>query len=311
MKKSEKIDNFHLLFSMIVEDFRVTKTDMAAAMGRSGRGRTTMSAARNLYNMYKLKVSFPPRMSLKNYEGYEFRAFFCKKTGQRGIARTFFELYRKTIKQEIGLAMCLAGNHDFFIMTRKKDVDLESLGLEIEESSILYDPIFTIPQGWQYPVKECVYRFFRNDFSKGKLDRIHHGVLNWEELQWNIYQLMHRNLRTSFKYVARKTKVFSDSFKYNLYKKIIPCCTMAHYFFPKGYHSYNKIFMKVKSDYEASIIKALSSFPCTTYVYPLKESAVMIIFHEGVRDIFIFTKKLEEKGLVDELLLCVPLASSL
>ncbi len=310
MKKRKKIEIFHLLFMETVRDPRATATNMAITLGRTGRGQTVSSATRQLYNMYKEKVSFPPRMILKNYEGYEFHAFFCRKKG-RGLANIFFELYRKTIRSEISMTMCLAGNYDFFIMSRSRDINFKQLHLEVVKESKIFDPFATVPTGWNSDLKECRKRVLRTTFSPSKLKRKCHGELDWKKLQWTVYWDMHSNLRTSYKSVAEKAQVYSDTVKYNLYKKVLPSCTIWNYFFPKGYDNYDKLLVKFKSEYENDLMKAFSKLPCTSYIYPLKDEVTLILFHDDVRQIFFLTKKLEENEIVDDILLSVPLAHTL
>lgn len=311
IENSKKIKTYYILYSLMVEDPRTKAKDMAIALGRSGRGQTVSSATRQLYNMYKKKVSFPPRMTLKNYDGYEFYSFFCRKRFSKGISGIFFKLYKMTLSNEINLAMCLAGVNDFFILSRNQDISFENLGLETIETSKVYNPFTTTPNGSTFTMKGCVHKMFKRNMAKGQLDRKSYGNLDWKKLQWDLYEIMHKNLRIRYKYAARKLSVFSDTVKYNFCRKVLPCCTILNYFFPRGYREYGKILLKFKSEYEKSLIGALDSFPCTSYVYPLEDETIVILFHEGFKQIFLFTKKLEEKGLIKDILLYVPLAASI
>lgn len=258
--------------------------------------------------MYKNRVSFKPRLVLKSYKGHEIRGLFCKRSESVGIANAFSNLVRKTVKSEISLGMWLSGKYDFFIMTRKPEINLSSIGIEIEEEMLIYEPIYTIPVGWENTMGECVKKFFRTEFKKDKLERSKRGILEWEQLQWDIYKNMYSNLRAPFKKVAKRIGVSQQTVQYNLYRKVLPCCNVANFFFPLGYRFYDQILVRLDSDFEKSITEAIQCFPCTTYIYPLEKGIVLNIFYKKIHYILKFIKKLEEKGLAQDILLSTPLA---
>jgi len=293
-----------------VRDSRVKGREMALALGRSGRGSTISSATRQLDSMYKSKVSFKPHLILKNYEGYERTAFFCKKRSKRGAANIFLKLYKMLLRYEISSVMYLAGNYDFFITTRKDKINLKSVGLEEHEKTCFFDPIFSIPHGWKNPMNKCIRNFTKCNFTEKKLDRKNHGILNWGVTDWKIYRSIRTDMRKPFKTVGEDAKISSYTVKKYLYNSVLPCCTVANYFFPLGYKHYSKSFIKLETDYEKGIVSSLKNFPCTTYVYPLENEIILVLFHENIKDIFILIKKIEEIGLSKDLLLSVPLASA-
>ena len=309
MKNCKKIRTFYLLYKLIVKDIWVKEKEMALALGRSGRGSTFSSASRQLTSMYDQKVSFRPRLVLNNYRGFETTAYFCKRTGKYGSAHVYWKLYNKKLNSEISSASYLAGNYDFFITTRRDSIDLESVGLDICEETKFYDPLYTIPTGWNHTMRDCVKRFFKEDFVKRKLPRVTHDHLNWEDLDWRIYKAARENLRRPIKQISDDVHSNAFTVKKHLLDVVVPSCTVAHFFFPRGYDYYDKIFMHMNSEYEYSISAALNKFPCTTYIYPLGEKMICIIFHDGIRNILDLTKKLEDKGLIDDLILSTPLAS--
>jgi len=309
MLKLKKIETFYSLFRETVRDPRVKGNVLALTLGRSGRGSTIASALKQLNNMYKFKVSLKPRLVLNTYRGHENRAFFCKKTGKYGITRIYWKLYNKKLKSEISSAICLAGKYDFFVTARNENINLRPVGLEICETSSFFDPIYTIPNGWKYSLRECIKKFMNRQFKEGILDRIHHGSLCWQDVDWRIYESIRENLRKPLRHVGNEIGTFSSTIKKHLYDTVIPCCTTANFFFPHGYNYYNQIFIRFNSRCEKSIISALKCLPCTTYVFPLEHDITINIFHDNINDIFRLVKKLEEKDLTEDLLLSVPLIS--
>jgi hypothetical protein len=87
----------------------------------------------------------------------------------------------------------------------------------------------------------------------------------------------------------------------------LPCCNIAHYFFPKGYDHYHQSLLILESDHEKGLVQAFSKLPCTTYVFPLEKEVVFGVFHERVNDLMFALKKIEEKGYLRRYLLLVPL----
>lgn len=311
MKKCEKTKNYYLLFDLIRKDFNVKGKQMALALGRSGRGVTVSSALRQLANMYEEKVSFRPRLVLNNYAGFETTAFLCKKSGKFGCANIYWKLYNKKLSSEISSAFYLAGNYDFFVTTRKSSdsLDLESIGLGIVETTKFFDPLYTVPIGWNHSMKTCINNFFGEEFIQKKIVREFKQRLNWDDLDWKIYLSIRENLRKPLKQVSDEIGESSYIIKRRLLQAIIPSCTVANFFFPLGYDYYDKTFLQFESKYENSIVRALRRLPCTSYIYPLEKRMICIIFHDGIKYVLVLTRKMEEMGLARDILLSVPLAS--
>ncbi len=293
-----------------VRNPRCKGKEIALALGRSGRSATISSATRQLSNMYKSKVSFTPHLILKNYNGFERTAYFCAKKGKKGATNIFLKLYKRLLKKEISSVMYLAGHHDFFITSRMNELDFKSIGLEVQEKTSFFDPIFPIPYGWKKPMRKCIQRIGNSQFTKNRLNRKNYDELDWQNKEWKIYRSIRANLRKSFKSVGEDVGISSFTVKKILNEKVLPRCIVANYFFPLGYKHYDKIFIRLKSEYEKSIISSLKNLPCTTYVYPLQDEIILILFYENIKDIFVLTRKIEEKGLAEDLVLYIPLASA-
>jgi len=74
--------------------------------------------------------------------------------------------------------------------------------------------------------------------------------------------------------------------------------------------SYFPVFLKVESEYEKCLINALGKLPCTSYVFPLENSLVMILHYDpldSVKSILRSFEKLEENAIVDSFLLYAPI----
>ena len=308
MRKRNKIASRFNIFMAIVDDPRTKVKNIAGVLGRSGRGRTQASASRQLQKMYELRISLKPQLVLKAFENRQVTTYFCKRTEDKDLTPTFCKLY---YDDRINYVLYLAGCYDFFITSYDSSLNLKDYDLEIKEKSNLFDPVYTIPRGWGLTFKEAVNRFLESPFEKGIIPRDLHGILDWTELDKSIFNAMKENARRDFVSVGKEAGVFSNTVKRHFYNNVLPCCTVAHYFFPKGYDFYKKIFLKVHTDNEQSVVKALSKLPCTSYVFPVEDALLITLFHDDINIIMFMIKKMEETGIVKNYLLFVPVVAGL
>jgi hypothetical protein len=87
---------------------------------------------------------------------------------------------------------------------------------------------------------------------------------------------------------------------------VLPRCTIGNYFFPKGYEYYKQAFIRVTTDYEISILKALSCLPTTSYVLPLEKGIIINFFHDNVNKLMTAIQEIEEIGVLKTYSLEVP-----
>ena len=297
-----------MLFNMVVENPRMKVKKMARLTGLTGRGQTASTIAKRLKKMYELKISLKPKLALKTFENTQATAYFCRKIDRRNLRNTFYQLHKDT---SIDYVLFLAGWHDFFIKTREKNVDFEKYGLGIEEKCNLYTMLYTIPRGWNTPIEEAFQSFSDSDFEKGFISRDVNGILEWSNLDWKIYYAMREDVRSEFTHIGEEVSVASFTVKSHFYKYVLPCCNVAHYFFPKGYNFYKQAFLKITTKYEKGIVRALEKLPCTTYVIPLEKGLILNIFHEGVNELMTAIQKIEEIGILDTYSLQAPLTYSI
>jgi len=298
------LGTYYEIYRAIVDDPRITINDIAKSMGRTGRGRARSTISRHLSNMYEKKTSLKPNLILGTFENSQSIAYFCKKTERKRIQSTFHELH---LDERVNYVLFLSGGCDYFITTRDQHADFEKYNLEIVEKSTLYTPIFTIPRGWNTPMRETLKSFVEHKYTKGLIPRSVNGIFQWSDLDWRIYTLMRENARLEFTNVAKGTEVYSSTVRDHFYKNILPCCIVTHYFFPKGYDSYLQAFLRIYTKYESSFVTALGKLPCTSYIFPLENGFATIMFHESTNDVMATIEKLEETGIIDRYLLYTPL----
>jgi hypothetical protein len=291
---------------MMVEDPRVKVRTIAKRMGYVGRGRSPSTVTRHIQNMYKKKISRPPRLTLKPYKKWQNTAYFCKKTNKKGLYSTFLKLYRD---EKIGYVILLSGC-EYFIISREKDLDLRRYGLEIEEESLMYMPVYVMPEKWNNSMEKGLKEMARCEFEKGLIEREVGEDPRWDDIDWRIYDRFGGNVRTEYTGVAREIGVFPNTVKSRFLNKVMPSCVMAQYFFPKGYDYYEKVIIRIHSKFEKGIVNTLKKFPCTSYVFPLNDELVITLFHENVGDILPVIEKIEEKAFIEDYLLYIPVISA-
>ncbi|KYK31959.1 MAG: hypothetical protein AYK19_16035 [Theionarchaea archaeon DG-70-1] len=304
MISSEILETYYSLFLIIVESLRSRPKDMAETLGLTGRGRSPSTIWNHLQNMYEKKISREPILILNPFEGLHSNVYFCRKSTRKGLRSTFLQLYQD---EKVDYVLFLSGASDFFITTRASDLDFSGYGLEVQEKSDLFAPVFTIPRGWKLSVSEALDSVLSYHFSRKDISREVGTSLQWKDVDWEIYEAMKFNGRKEFAKVARETGIWPKTVQSHFYRSIFPCCTVGHYFFPKGYDFYDKALLKITSSYERDIVRALERLPCTTHVFPLEKELILILFHESISKVMDTTQKMEEIGIVDDYLLYVPL----
>jgi len=273
----------------------------------SGRGRAPSTLLKHLRNMYKKGISRPPRLTLKSYEEVQYRVYFCKKDSNKGLYNLLSKISKdKTINYSV-----LLSEEKFLILSRENDLMLDNYGLTILEETRTFTPIYTIPRGWNIPMNVALERFSQINPKKGLIPRtIYHGF-SWSELDWKIFNIMAKNVRTKMSVVSKETKTDYMTVKRHFFNTVLPACQIAHYFYPRGFSSYYQSILRLSSDYEIEIVDALQKLPCTTYVFPLEEDLLIFLCHENIAKVIEGFGKMEEKAFIDGFLPYAPLHYSI
>lgn len=298
------LGRYYDIYRAIVDNPRIAIAQIARVIGQTGRGRTRSTISRHLSNMYEKKVSLKPNLILGPSHNSAIHAYFCRKRTRKGIQSTFFALHED---ERINYALFLSGQSDYFLTTRENNITIGEFDVDIMEHSLMYTPIFTIPHGWNHPMRESLKSLSKYNFQKGLISRKLGKKRKWSGMDWDIYALMREDARMEFTKVGRKLGIFSSTVKDHFYKYVLPECVVSHYFFPRGYDFYVQAFMKIISQYEISLLEALKNFPCTSYVYPLNKGILVNLFHENTNDLMAVFEKLEETGVINSYLLYTPL----
>lgn len=302
MVSLNNIQTYYLLYTLIQEKTRYELHYIANKLGLSGRGRTKATASKYIHRMYDLKISLRPNLILKSFENCYLRAYFLRVKNPEKLT-DFFQTLSSC--PHITYMLLLSGKDDFFV-TSRTELTFEK-GIRVMKKSMVYTPIYTHPKGWNLQMGEAFKKIAHVDLLEGKLERTIEDYLPWEDIHYDLFRVMMRDAQMPFSKVADILNISPSTVKTYYYKNILPYCNIAHYFFPKGYDHYFKSLITLKTDFEKGFINILEKLPCTSYVFPLEDEIVSVIFHEGVHELLFSFKKFEEKGYKIKYLLQVPL----
>lgn len=303
MKKANRLEFYHELFELIVRDPTIMPKGIAQYFDHSGRGRAHSTLLKHLQNMYEKQISFPPKLKLKSHENFLPTGFICHKENMRNTYATFRKLEKN---RDIWYINMLSGA-DFFIVSKNPFLNLEGYGLTVHMRSPFFKSVYTLPQGWDKKESDIFDSFSNYDFRKGVLERISFGDLKWSELDWQIFNLARNNIRMKVSEIARKTEASYKTVKEHLWKHVVPECSIAHFFFPKGYDNYRYMYLRINSDFETSLIESFRLLPCTTYIFLFEEEINAVLFYESHKRILDLLEKLKEIGILNDYLLYIPI----
>ncbi len=195
----------------------------------SGRGRNPSTIFHHIEKMYRNKISFPPQMTTKAFQSFQKYGFLCKRTQSSSLYS-----FCKKLEEipEITYSLCFS-SVDFFIISKKEDISLNSYGLEPSIHSKLYTPIYPFPRTWSSNFDSSMDQLLRFQFEKGKIERKVFDDPGWDDLDWRIFYSMKNNIREKFSVIARSTKSDAKTAKNRFYNHVVPNCVQRNYFFPR------------------------------------------------------------------------------
>ena len=300
-KLAKRLETYYNIFLSIADGVRKPIYCIAKDIGHTGRGKRRATIAKYVNHMYEEQISFYPNIIMKTFETPKRKAYFLRKRDREMVFQTF-----KRISNHVNYSLFFSGECDYFVTVRD-DIDFEEYDIDIVKESVLYTPLFVKPQGWNISFEDAVKKIMQFTFKKGYIERSMNNVLEWTDLDFEIFKNMQYNARKKYSEVARKVGVHQTTVKRRFMDNIMPNCEFAHYFFPKGYKYYNQSFFLIYSQYEKFLVKAFHLLPCTTYVYPFETGIGCIIFHRNINDLMTMMEKLKEEKVIDSFSSFTPL----
>jgi hypothetical protein len=301
MKEIQNLAKYYRLYAKIREIPRFTIKQVSPALNIGGRGQKYDTVRSYVRKLYDQRISLRPNLVLRTFENYLINGYFLKIKKSVSLSSAYYSLKEN---KNLLYVLLLSGEYDFFVTSKS---DLKFKNFKVMKKSVSYTPYYTFPQGWNCEVKDCLLKIAESFLPKGKIEREIEDWLPWEDIHFQIYEIMKNNIQMPFSVVSRSTGYAQTTIKRYFYRDVLPYCNVSHYFFPKGYDHYVKSFILVKSEYEKGLLETFSKLPCTSYFFPLEEEIAIILFHENTSDLMFAIRKLEEKGYIEKYLLLVPL----
>ncbi len=296
------VKTYYVLYNEIRKFSRYTIKKLASSLNYSGRGHKYNTLVGQLAKMYKRQISLYPNLVLRTFENCFTKAYLLKVKDPTLLTQALY-----TLKQndKLSYTLLLSGPFDFFV-TSKYDLTFGK-DFKIAKKSASYTPLYTVPTGYNFDTRDVLFKIANSSLTEGKVERKMEDWLPWEDVHFRMYEILKNNIQLEFSVVARRLGLSSNTIKTYFYEDVLPYCNIAHYFFPKGYDYYHKALIMANSNYEKGLVEAFSRMPCTTYVFPLEEEIIFIIFHESINDLMSTIRKMEERKYIGKYLLCIPL----
>ncbi len=127
---------------------------------------------------------------------------------------------------------------------------------------------------------------------------------NWEDLDWEIYNLM-RNPSVSLPKVAGRLDISWKTVK-ERFQKLLKDCKVWTEFFPNGKSSYSPIFLCFKTEYELGLREQLQKLDRTSIIYKVGETILLTLYLRNNLELYSFLR-LKKEGSIHELKVSIPL----
>lgn len=204
------------------------------------------------------------------------------KKSSRRSSLELFEEYRKN--PQVSYLVALTGSYSILAFKRG--------------ASILKCAICVCPS---YPATKSITEI--ELFEKGSLQR--HEYPNWNELDWDVFNLMKDPTR-SFGKVGGELGVSWVTVQTH-FKKILKDCRIWVSFFPKGYKFYSNAVLTFKTKYEIDLKNELEKIDRTSFLYKFDDTIALFLHYETFDDIRTF-ELLKKKKKIRDLHFSMPIA---
>jgi hypothetical protein len=200
-------------------------------------------------------------------------------------------------KEDIRYACALAGSSECILITSFSPVG----------DDILYHA-YTQADGFTCEEEKSLENFKQIYKEEPKMIIVEKKELEWDDLDWMLFNTLSSNLRIKFIDLSKKVTMNWRTVKKRIEEKIIPNCSVASYFFPRGQHTYQQLFLHFKTDYQLNFIEKLNNLGTTTYYLLFGNNDVGIfMFPENINNVLKIFKKIEKNGIIDDLRYYLPL----
>lgn len=207
--------------------------------------------------------------------------------------------YESIVKErgDIRYACALTGSSEILMLT-----SFSPCGVDVTFQA------FTRADGYGWPELECLKKFVIH-FDEPFLLETSEDVLDWDKMDWKLFDLLSSDLRMKFADLSKRTGLGWRPIKTRIENKILPCVNVATYLFPRGQLSYQQLYLDFETDFQGNFLNALNYMHTTTYLIRIgKKRLGIFLFPQNVNNILRIFKKFEKEGIIDDFRYYLPLA---
>jgi hypothetical protein len=277
MKKSRKIQTWWDIYTCLHENGRAHIGEICRKIRYTGRGKNRDTISRYLHEAFEKGIITRPRLTLANHEGSTLYAYLLTCTEKRT------ELFR-TLSQnsDVMYMALLSGDYQLFFTSRSDQIPLSCP----HEISPIYTPVYTFPDGWNRSEEQCLNVLTQHTYRKSTLPREVLAPLDWEPLDWLIYNAFRMDVRRNHREVAEYLGTTYETIRLHLHKKVLPQTIQSVGFFPQGLPNYSNLFFLVETPCERSFISALSKLQTSCIIWPLQDHLLCMIYFQNLNIFF-------------------------
>lgn len=298
MKKSRKIQTWWDIYTCLHENGRMHIGEVCRKIRYTGRGKNRDTISRYLNEAFEKGIITKPRLTLANHEGSTLYAYLLECAGNRTKLFETLETH-----PDILYISLLNGDYQLFFTSRSDQILLEYP----HTLSPIFTPIYTVPGGYNRSEQKCLDMITSYTYEEGMLPRDVLPPLDWDVLDWEIYNALRMDLRESLKKVAETLDTTYETIRLRLHNKILPQTIQFVGFFPQGLENYSHLFFLVRTPCERSLVSALSKLQTSCLIWPLQDALLCLVYFQNLNIFLRAIFNLEKRKIFREYYLLFPL----
>lgn len=297
MKNSRKIQTWWDIYLSLHENGRIHIGEICRRMKYTGRGKNRDTISRYLNEAFEKGIITKPQLTLANHKKSTLYVYLlqCKEN------RTKIFNALKTHPDVLYMAL-LNGDYQILFTSRSNQVSPACS----HTISPIFTPVYTSPQGWSYSEQQCLNIITDYTYTENTLSRTVRRPLDWDPLDWKIYNTFRLDLRMSLKDAAALLNASYETIRLRL-NKILPQTIQIVGFFPQGMGNYTNLFFLIKTPCERSFVSVLSKLQTSCLIWPLQDHLLCLVYFQNLSIFFKSVYNLEKKKIFDEYRFLFPL----
>lgn len=298
MKKARKIQTWWDIYWCLHENGRMSIGEICRSIRYTGRGKNRDTIGRYMQEAFQTGIITRPRLTLANHDESTLYTYLLNCPGKR---TEFFEKLKT--HPDVFYIVLLDGDFQIFFTSYSSEISLPCQYMV----SPIFTPLYTIPEGWSRSEQQCLNTITSHSYEKGILPRPIYKKLDWDPLDWHIYNTLKMDFRQSLTKVAETLNISHETIRLHLHKKILPHTIQSVGFFPKGLQNYSHLLFLVKTPCEKSFVSALSKLQTSCLVWPLENHIFCMVYFQHLNLFLNVMFNLERKGVFEEYNFLLPL----